>query len=122
MIKKVYIKSTEEWHESGQFLANIFLQGSVDSTKTANNIGSSEEYIVSGYVVVCENRSVLLDQTCPVIHLNESEYHFDVNETNIVHYDGDIPFIDPILTPGHYQSLPTGELVNQHINSFLKTD
>lgn len=119
-MKKVYIKSTEEWHESGQFLANIFLQGAVDSTQTVEDIGSGEDYVVSGYVVVCEDRSVLLDTTCPVVHLNESEFYFDVNVTNIVHYTGNIPFIEPILTPGHYQSLPNGDLVYQYISFFLK--
>lgn len=97
----MYINSTGKWHESGEFLANILLQGSV-------NQGSSQ-YVVSGYVVVCENRSVLLDTSCMVVHLNESEFIFAENGT--VFYTGPLPFVDPVLEPNHYQCLPNGDVV-----------
>lgn len=71
--------------------------------------GTSESSVsLSGSVAVCENRSVLLDTTCTMIHLNESEYIFLDNNT--VLYNGSIPFIGPVLHPGEYESLPDGTL------------
>ena len=65
---------------------------------------------MSGYVVVCENRSVLLDSNCYVVHLNQSEFYFDEDGRTVI-YTGSLPFIDKVLEPGKYQSLPNGDLV-----------
>lgn len=57
---------------------------------------------------MCENRSVLLDTSCNVVHLNETEFIFLDNNTVV--YNGSIPFIDSNLQPGEYESLPDGGL------------
>lgn len=93
----MYIKATETWYSSGEYMADLFFYGSSDSMAT-----------LSGSVAVCENRSVLLDTSCSVIHLNESEVVFLDNNTVI--YNGSLPFIDPVLQPGEYESLPDGGL------------
>lgn len=80
-------------------MADLFFFGSSDSLTGAS---------LSGSVAVCENRSVLLDTTCNVVHLNESEFIFLDNRT--VLYNGSLPFVDPVLYPGQYESLPDGTL------------
>lgn len=94
----VYIKATDQWYSSGEYMADLFFYGSTDTDLTS----------ISGSVAVCENRSVLLDTSCNVVHLNETEFIFLDNNT--VLYNGTIPFIDPVLQPGEYESLPDGGL------------
>lgn len=93
----MYIKATDQWYTSDQYMANLFFYGSSESNAS----------LVSGSVAVCENRSVLLDESCTVMLLNRSEY-FIVDST--VYYNGSIPFIHPILYPGEYETLPDGSL------------
>ncbi|XP_057374372.1 uncharacterized protein LOC130695276 [Daphnia carinata] len=94
----VYIKATDQWYSSGEYMADLFFYGSTDSELTS----------LSGSVAVCENRSVLLDASCNVVRLNETEFIFLDNNT--VLYNGTTPFIDPVLQPGEYESLPDGGL------------
>ena len=93
----MYIKATDTWYSSGEYMADLFFYGSSYSAAS-----------LSGSVAVCENRSMLLDTTCNVIRLNESEFVF-LNDSTVL-YNGSIPFIDSILQPGEYESLPDGGL------------
>lgn len=99
MLNKVYIKATDQWYKSGEYMADLFFYGSSNSSGLTS---------LSGSVAVCENRSVIEDTSCNVIHLNQTEFIFFDNNT--VLYNGSIPFIGPTLQPGEYESLPDGGL------------
>ena len=80
-------------------MADLFFYGSTDESVLTS---------LSGSVAVCENRSVIEDTSCNIVHLNETEFVFCDNNT--VLYNGSLPFIDPVLLPGEYESLPDGGL------------
>lgn len=104
----MYIKETDEWFESGEYMADLFFYGD-----------SNDGVSLSGSVMVCQNRSVIADPTCTVIRLNQSEFvYIDYNQT--VLYLGHIPFINPVLLYGQYESFPDGDLaVCVHANTEL---
>ena len=64
---------------------------------------------MSGYVVVCQNRSVLPnDEDCLLWYLKPGEFEFQ--DDGSVVYKGDLPFLPPVFLPGEYEAQPDGSL------------
>ena len=64
---------------------------------------------MSGYVVVCENRSVLpTDDDCIRYYLNQDEIIFQ--DDGSVVYTGHNRFLPDIFFPGQYEALPDGRI------------
>jgi hypothetical protein len=63
---------------------------------------------VSGLIVVCENRPFILDNSCPQLSLNSTE--FVLNDNGTLTYNGDIPGLGPLLNRSNYEFKENGDV------------
>ena len=95
---------TDELYGAGEYIANLFLQGSIWRSWTN----------VSGAVAVCTDRPWLEDESCLRMRLNASDFVTlltpDPTSVVVLEYIGDLPYVSKVLQRNEYRVLPDGEI------------
>ena len=97
LYSKVYVSTTQKNYTQGEFVANLFLQGTFHTSDAK----------MTGFIKTCENRAYFDQDECPYsmsFSPNEFIWPSDPSAKQILHYIGDSRFPVPEpLNPDSYR-------------------
>ncbi|CAG0896526.1 unnamed protein product, partial [Darwinula stevensoni] len=101
---QVVLTETDERYGAGEYVANIFFQGSI--WRSWKNL--------SGAVAVCTDRPWIEDESCLRMTMNASDFLTvltpDATTDVALAYLGDLPYVSKVLHRNEYRVLPSGEI------------